>query len=370
MRTKQAVGADIARVDTQLLLLIAQRIALVREVGVIKKDAKEQIVRLDVENGRLASAAEFAVRHGLNPHFTEALLYFIIAESCKEQTMIHQGGGDAGQFKELSHSDYELNLIALCKAIAESYDSYGQLSFGTSSAIKTEDALIDAVVEQMPSKGGHALDLGCATGRISIALADRFPEVFGYDISPDMVRVASLKREKLDVHQKKKLHFKQHDVQRPLPLDSGSVSLAVMNLGTCSDIPKLRATLGELRRCLGRDGRAFLSFYNRESVFQRIGFLPWQSSFSAHAKDTCIEVSVGHRVFPVFASQYTNAEVRKLLDEEGFRISEIASHPTLASILPDSVLASESVRDRVSSIDRGMMGGADGYYLSVVAQKN
>ena len=39
-------------------------------------------------------------------------------------------------------------------------------------------------------RGGRALDYGCGVGRLTLALADHFPEVVGLDISDSMLREA------------------------------------------------------------------------------------------------------------------------------------------------------------------------------------
>jgi SAM-dependent methyltransferase len=54
----------------------------------------------------------------------------------------------------------------------------------------TERALGLASSHGLPRRHSRALDFGCGVGRVSIALASRFDEVLGMDISPTMVERA------------------------------------------------------------------------------------------------------------------------------------------------------------------------------------
>lgn len=52
-------------------------------------------------------------------------------------------------------------------------------------------------IQQMPQNQSSALDIGCGTGRLAIALAEYFESVIGIDISPGMIHCA--KRKSLDI---------------------------------------------------------------------------------------------------------------------------------------------------------------------------
>ena len=50
-----------------------------------------------------------------------------------------------------------------------------------------EQALADAGAHGLPQQRRRALDFGCGVGRVTRALADRFEDVLGLDISPTMI---------------------------------------------------------------------------------------------------------------------------------------------------------------------------------------
>ena len=53
-----------------------------------------------------------------------------------------------------------------------------------------EQALADAGAHGLPHQRRRALDFGCGVGRVTRALADRFEDVLGLDISPTMIALA------------------------------------------------------------------------------------------------------------------------------------------------------------------------------------
>jgi SAM-dependent methyltransferase len=57
---------------------------------------------------------------------------------------------------------------------AVDYDRYASLE---------PPMLLDWLLAQLPGRGRRALDAGCGSGRHTLALADRFEEVVGIDIS-------------------------------------------------------------------------------------------------------------------------------------------------------------------------------------------
>jgi len=62
--------------------------------------------------------------------------------------------------------------------------------FLATGAHDAERALGDAAAHGLPQRRRRALDFGCGVGRVTRALADRFDDVLGLDISPTMVAQA------------------------------------------------------------------------------------------------------------------------------------------------------------------------------------
>lgn len=52
--------------------------------------------------------------------------------------------------------------------------------------------------ENMLKSGGSSLDIGCGTGKYSFALSDSFKDLVGFDISPEMLKVAKEKATELN----------------------------------------------------------------------------------------------------------------------------------------------------------------------------
>ncbi|MES3031871.1 MAG: chorismate mutase [Patescibacteria group bacterium] len=93
MKTKtnpklEKLGQKLARLDWQLVNLMARRLRLSRQVADAKKETGEPIFRASAERARLHRIAKWATEQGINPEFARTLLYNIIGESCKQQ-MIH-----------------------------------------------------------------------------------------------------------------------------------------------------------------------------------------------------------------------------------------------------------------------------------------
>jgi SAM-dependent methyltransferase len=70
---------------------------------------------------------------------------------------------------------------------------------------------VDIYADLIPP-GGSVLELGCGTGRLSFALAERGYTVMGIDIAPAMLAQASAKRAELDPAIARRVEFKRADM--------------------------------------------------------------------------------------------------------------------------------------------------------------
>jgi SAM-dependent methyltransferase len=114
-----------------------------------------------------------------------------------------------------------------------------------------------------PRNHGRALDFGCGVGRLSRALASRYAEVVGVDISPSMVEHAR----QLNVHLAN-VRFVENAVADLSFLESGSVDLVYSTI-TLHHIPAplQLAYIREFLRVLSADGVAIFqiaSGYSRD----------------------------------------------------------------------------------------------------------
>ena len=119
-----------------------------------------------------------------------------------------------------------------------------------------------------PIAGKRALDLGCGTGRHTLALAEAGAHVTALDQSPEMMALA---RQKL---QRYPVEWILHDLPAPLPFPDGTFALAIAGL-VVEHIANLPALLQETARVLRPDGRLVLSCLHpdRTAAGQRARFI-------------------------------------------------------------------------------------------------
>jgi chorismate mutase len=82
------VREQIDKVDHQLILLLAQRFTLTRQVGELKADRKLSAVDPQREAGKLAAIRELCQEHQLNPELVSSIFSQIMAEVVKNHRRI------------------------------------------------------------------------------------------------------------------------------------------------------------------------------------------------------------------------------------------------------------------------------------------
>ena len=114
-------------------------------------------------------------------------------------------------------------------------------------------------------RGVAAADLGCGTGRHSIALAEAgAASVIAVDVSEGMLAQARCKAKSASISHR--VHFVRHDLQQPLPLASLSQDVVVSGL-VLEHIPCLPHFFCEVSRILAPGGRAILSTMHPSMYF-------------------------------------------------------------------------------------------------------
>lgn len=366
----EELAARLRQADRHLISLLARRMRLSSQVGEFKRSRGELIYRAAVEENRLKDAENWARKMGLNPHFARAILYFTIDESCKVQMIQFQQEELRASELEDVEAEYRLlkqNLLDLTAKIASTYDQYGQNSQATRTYLDFETEILESEIGTLNDLT-LAVDIGCATGRRTWELGDKFEQVIGYDISPDMIEHAAMKNRDTP---SKRINFRVADIEAGIPQADNAVSLVVMNFGTASDLRDIEQVLIELKRVLKPGGKAFLSFYNTDALLYRIGFVPWSVGLAAEINWVrhCLDVHYDGEIFQVYAKPYKIEDIGTLIPDE-LTVQKTWTYPTILSILPD-VFADGVVRD-IAEIDRELALDQSnlGAYLMVVLEKN
>lgn len=371
------IGARLKRTDKFLIDILSIRLAnggLSDFVAATKrkKDDVYGIRRPEIENARIEAMKEWAISYGINPNFAAGLMYNIMSESCLVQHEImvdkyqkHESSIDENN-PELVYEFYQHNLLNLIASVTDSYDEgYGKGFLGSELYFAFEKSVLHDLITKLKNKS-LAIDFGCATGIMANEMASRgFKKVIGYDLSPDMIKAAEAKAIPNS-------EFINTDIEKGIDLPDNSVSLAVMNMGTASDIEDIEGVLKELKRCLTPDGKFLLSFYNSESLLARLGFIPWplQQSARFDYETNCLEVHHNKKVYFLYAKTRDVDEVKTLLHD--FKIDNILTFPTIASVLPDIVLeGNENAREFIDQLDRELATSAMhcGNYIIVTGGK-
>lgn len=117
-------------------------------------------------------------------------------------------------------------------------------------------------------RGARALDLGCGTGRHSLALVEAGARVLALDLTPEMLSRAS---RKLSGHP---VGWVRHALPRPLPFPPSTFDLVVLGL-VAEHVADLARLLAETARVLTGGGRCLLSALHpdRTAEGQRARFI-------------------------------------------------------------------------------------------------
>lgn len=369
------LGTRFGVLDRHVVAVIKNRMDLAERVAAHKIRTRQPIVRLDIEDARMRAMQEHAVALGMNPFFIASLAYAIIGESCKLQTVLYQQAEATNSDFSEPHNEeglrqfYRNNLLALTDSIAETYDEqYDGAYYATHDYIGYEYEIIEREVSSL-SDLDTILDLGCATGRMTIALASKFKKAIGYDLCPHMLRVA---RRKVSEQGITNVTYEEIDLEGLLPLPDASVSFVVMNMGTASDVRNLSGLMKEVRRVLQRGGKFMFSFYNREALVYAWDFLPWPVGLAAEINVAlnCLEVHKQGTILSVYARPYTVEEAAELFPK-GMSATEVSTYPTISAILPHDLLHKKlEAQKNVAALDKTLATSNKGAYIVVTGVRN
>lgn len=269
-----------------------------------------------------------------------------------------------------SWAEHKAEHLALSAAAADRYDDvYEKANFATGSYMRYEMETISRLTRLAPSQS-LALDLGCGTGRDSFLLARDFSQVYAYDFSPEMIRVANANK----IRQRAgNVLFDVLDVERdPLPIVSDSVAFINSAFGMGSFVGNLEQLFREVRRALQPGGVALFSFYNATALVNQLQ-LEWRPALAARVVPgvDVLEVDFEGRLFRIAAKAYQPGDVKRKV-EGNFKLLEMTTFPTLSALFPQSLFENESARELCTSVDKLLAANletAAGPYIVVACQK-
>ncbi|HDL85350.1 MAG TPA: methyltransferase domain-containing protein [Candidatus Acetothermia bacterium] len=258
----------------------------------------------------------------------------------------------------------------LSDAVADRYDDvYETSSFATGSYMRFELETITRCANSAPSNAA-AVDLGCGTGRDAFVLARHFGQVYGYDFSEAMIRVAN--RNKLHRRAGNVL-FEVLDVEdNPLPLDDACAGLVNSGFGMGSFLFNPAPVFREVRRVLQPKGIAIFSFYNSEALVNSLT-LEWKPALAARQVEgqDRLRVEFADSVYEISARAYTAKEIRRRL-EGNFHVLEILTFPTLTALFPQTLFSHERARALCTRVDQVLAANTElaaGPYIIAICQK-
>jgi prolyl-tRNA editing enzyme YbaK/EbsC (Cys-tRNA(Pro) deacylase)/ubiquinone/menaquinone biosynthesis C-methylase UbiE len=260
--------------------------------------------------------------------------------------------------------------IQLSDAAADKYDElYEQANFATGSYMRFEISTISRLIDQAPAQT-LAIDLGCGTGRDSFLLAKKFDQVYGFDFSKQMIRVAN--RNKL-IQRAGNVLFEVLDVEtEPLPVADESVALVNSGFGMGSFLRSPEKAFREIRRVLQPHGISVFSFYNSEALVNALE-LEWRPALAArvlHGKQQ-LRVDFGGKTFDISARAFSLNEVRKRL-EGNFKVVELLTFPTLTALFPQSLFKNDRAKTLCTQVDELLSANmeiAAGPYIIAICSK-
>lgn len=360
-------------VDTMILTLANVRMDLARQVGAIKMRDGGDFIRLEKEKIRVAEMVTLAELWGLDSHFAVSLEYLLINQSCKVQMLQLQ---DKNYDTAVAKTDDEWyqklkgNLLKLAERWADAYGQYDEKHFATREYKELEVRLIAAEIAKLSLKD-LAVDLGCANGDSTFALAPYFERVTGHDISSHMVERA--RKSAVEKGLDSKVFFQVGDVEESITEVDDSVSFVSMNLGTASDMRDFPKVFSEIMRILKPGGRFFLSFYNREALLYKWDFLPWPTSLAAviNLHKVCLDVDDGTgKMMSIYARGYLVDEVKLELVRQGAIAVKCITYPTISAILPQHLFESEpDTKKAVAAVDDSLTNSTMGAYIIATGTK-
>lgn len=329
----------------------------------------EPILQLQREFEIIIGAQNKAIESWEDPAYAEMIMWLITAAGKEKQRKI-LGRDSVFVEEKIDRVTLTDNLLRLTKKVARSYENYGDDFSATKFTRNVEMDGIKKMVQSIDSKW-IAIDLGCANGDTSRLLAEHgFEKVVGYDISPDMIEVALEKKTSISEN------YKVRNLSLWIPEEDESVDCIIANFWSASEVTD--DLLQEVNRVLRKDGKAWLSFYNREA-FAHAWWQPWQTSIEVvlNPISNILEVPIIDsknqvcEVYKLYAKPYSLSDIKEQLKNTDLLLWEVSSFPFLFTMMPPTFFQDSTRVQKALEFDtkHGKMPPYNGYYLNIILQK-
>jgi prolyl-tRNA editing enzyme YbaK/EbsC (Cys-tRNA(Pro) deacylase)/ubiquinone/menaquinone biosynthesis C-methylase UbiE len=261
--------------------------------------------------------------------------------------------------------------LELSDAAAATYDEhYEQANFATAAYMNYELDQLRRLVDEAPDR--HiAVDLGCGTGRHSFKLARAFDQVYGYDISPNMIKEANEAKARRGFGNVK---FEVLDVEAHLPhLGEGRASLVSCSFGMGSFVANLESLFKTVRMLLKPSGVAAFSWYNADALVNNLD-LSWTPALAARIVpgQRLLRVNFEGKEREISAVAHTAPHLAHHL-EQNFTDVKLSTYPTLTALFPQELFKDARAQELCRQVDDRLKdevnNAAAGPYIFATARK-
>lgn len=330
----------------QMMLILVERFALVREVATQKKKKGNGVIHAPSREAEIFDrTADYCRVLGLDPDYVLEIVSLMIAHA-KDAECDVLGMDTFLDTHQRPQEELRVNLLKLTSVVASLYGldyCEGQGADAVRSYLNREQQLMKESIDVLPNRK-LALDLGCATGKTTELLERYFSRVRGFDVCPQMVEQARTRRLWPEY-----AGFEAIDLEERIPTDDSSVSFAVANFGAASEVSQ--RLVQEVARVLEPGGKGFLSFYNTDAI-SNLWYYPWPSTLRAHLNtyNNTLEVWYRDKVYTVQGNGMTAHALKQECEQHGLTVEWVETYPTFLSIVPRFFFGSPRYQKLVQAV--------------------
>jgi chorismate mutase len=365
----EQIRSRLDALSWQMLLILAERLMLVKEVAHQKKVKGDGIIHAP---GREAAIFDRTRDHcrilGLDSDYVLEIVSLMIAHA-KDAECDVLGVNTFLDTRPKSPEELRANLLQFTEAIAADHAAdycQGSGSDAVQSHLIRERRLLEQSISGL-NNTDLALDIGRATGATTAVLESYFRRIEVYDVCPHLIERVRTKKTWSDT-----VEFAVADLHTQIPAADATVSFAVANFGGASEIMNV---LPELGRTLMSGGKAFLSFYNSDAI-SSLWYYPWPSTMRSHLNtyNNTLEVWYRDKVHVIRGNGMSVSVLLQECQRNGLTVEWVETYPTFLSILPRFFFGStrfQSLVHAVAEIDDSLarQGPHRGTYLTALIGK-